>query len=79
MSGFPNRADNGAREVIPGERGWLSGADYPGCGPHWRAAIEYGIDVSLLERNLELSPTERLEQLEAMLEDYQALRNDDDG
>jgi hypothetical protein len=79
MSGFPDKAETGAREPIPGERGWLTAADYPGCGPHWRAAIEYGIDVSLLERNLELTPTERLEQLEAMLEDYRALRAGDGG
>jgi len=79
MSGVLDRADNGAREAIPGEKGWLSAADYPDCGPHWRAAIEYGIDVSLLQRNLELSPTERLEQLEAMLEDYEELRGSDDG
>ena len=36
-------------------------------GPAWRAAVDAGIDVTLLERNLELSPDERLAQLEAML------------
>lgn len=31
-------------------------------GPAWQAAIEYGIDVTLLERNLALSPTDRMRQ-----------------
>lgn len=40
----------------------------------WQAAIDYGIDVTLLEHNLELTVTERLEQLEDMLRTYYALR-----
>jgi hypothetical protein len=36
-------------------------------GPAWREAIDAGIDVTLLLRNLELSPDERLAQLDAML------------
>ena len=43
----------------------------------WQAAIDYGIDVTLLERNLELTVTERLEQLEDMLRTYYALRPTD--
>jgi hypothetical protein len=31
-------------------------------------AIEYGIDISLLENNLRLSTTERLEKLQGMME-----------
>lgn len=43
-------------------------------GPDWDAAIAYGIDVSLLERNLQLTPTERLLQLQQMTELYELLR-----
>jgi hypothetical protein len=37
-------------------------------GPAWRAAIDAGIDVTLTERNLALTPDERLMQLDAMLQ-----------
>lgn len=37
-------------------------------GPAWRAAVDAGIDVTLTERNLELTPHERLVQLDAMLQ-----------
>jgi hypothetical protein len=30
------------------------------AGPAWRAAVEAGIDMSLVEMNLELTPWERL-------------------
>ena len=43
-------------------------------GPEWAAAIEAGVDVSLLVENLRLSPTERLEQLQRMTELYEELR-----
>lgn len=43
-------------------------------GPDWDAAIEAGIDVHLLLENLELTPTERIEQLQRMTELYEALR-----
>jgi hypothetical protein len=46
----------------------------PSYGPDWDAAIEAGVDVSLLEENLRLSPTERLEQLQRMTELYELLR-----
>lgn len=35
-------------------------------GPEWAAAVEFGIDVSLLESNLRLTPAERLRELVAM-------------
>ncbi|HEX8434328.1 hypothetical protein [Archangium sp.] len=47
---------------------------FPSYGPDWDAAIEAGVDVSLLEENLRLTPTERLEQLQRMTELYEALR-----
>jgi hypothetical protein len=47
---------------------------FPSYGPDWDAAIEQGVDVSLLEENLRLSPTERIEQLQRMTELYEALR-----
>jgi hypothetical protein len=50
---------------------------YPSYGPDWDAAIEAGVDVSLLEENLQLTPTERLEQLQRMTELYEALRPKD--
>lgn len=35
--------------------------------PAWRAAAAHGIDLLLLERNLELTPAERMVQHEEML------------
>jgi hypothetical protein len=32
----------------------------PDAGPAWRAAHEYGFDMSLVEASLELTPEERL-------------------
>jgi hypothetical protein len=46
----------------------------PSYGPDWDAAIEAGVDVALLEENLRLTPTERIEQLQRMTELYEALR-----
>jgi len=43
-------------------------------GTAWQAAIDYGIDVSLLEENLRLTPDERLDQLVAMQRLYDAVR-----
>ena len=34
----------------------------PSHGPEWDAAIEMGVDVMMILRNLELSPQQRLEQ-----------------
>jgi hypothetical protein len=49
-------------------------AAFPSYGPDWEAAIDYGIDVSLLLENLELTPTQRLEQLQRMIEFYDEVR-----
>ena len=63
----------------------FSAVNVPPCGPpphsygpDWDAAIDYGIDVTLLEHNLSLTPTERLEQLQQMTEVYELLRPSDD-
>ena len=40
----------------------------------WQAAVAYGIDVSLLEENLRLTPEERLAQLVAMQRFYDAVQ-----
>jgi hypothetical protein len=50
-----------------------AGRALPSCGPAWNAAIEYGVDVTLLERNLMLTPSERLQQLDDMLRLYFAV------
>lgn len=34
----------------------------PDTGPAWRAACEYGLDMSLVEEALEMTPEQRLEQ-----------------
>jgi len=34
----------------------------PDAGPAWRAAVEYGFDMSLVEDALQMSPERRLEQ-----------------
>lgn len=47
----------------------------PDYGPEWRAAIDFGIDVTLLLENLELSPTERLERLRKTVEFHDLLRS----
>ena len=39
----------------------------------WQRAIDFGIDVSLLEENLRLTPEERLAQLVAMQRLFDAL------
>lgn len=49
-------------------------AAFPSYGPGWDAAVDLGIDVSLLLENLKLTPTERLAQLEALLNETEALR-----
>ena len=48
-------------------RDWLRQA-FPSYGPDWDAAIEYGVDVSLLEENLKRTPSERLDALQDMLD-----------
>ncbi len=51
-----------------------AGRALPSYGPCWDAAIDYGIDVTLIEHNLELTTTERLLQLDDMLATHFALR-----
>ena len=34
----------------------------PEAGPEWRAACEYGFDMSLVENALSMTPEQRLEQ-----------------
>lgn len=49
-------------------------AAFPSLGPDWDAAIDAGIDVSLILENLDLSPTARVQLLESLLTESQALR-----
>lgn len=39
----------------------------PDAGPAWRAAMEAGIDMSLIEASLKLTPAERLAELEQVV------------
>ncbi|MCU0698697.1 MAG: hypothetical protein MUC96_19520 [Myxococcaceae bacterium] len=48
-------------------------AQYPSSGPAWDRAIEMGIDPVQLLANLELTPTERLLQLDEMTRLYERL------
>jgi hypothetical protein len=41
-----------------------AGRSLPSYGPAWDAAIEAGIDVTMIEHNLRLRPAERLAQME---------------
>lgn len=47
---------------------------FPSWGPDWDKAVEQGVDVALLLENLELTPTERLQQLESLHEQMLLLR-----
>ncbi|MBL8955890.1 MAG: hypothetical protein JNK82_34265 [Myxococcaceae bacterium] len=47
---------------------------FPSYGPGWDRAVEMGIDVSLLLENLALTPTQRIQQLEALLAEVDALK-----
>lgn len=38
------------------------------AGPAWRAAMEYGFDMSLIEDTLRLTPEQRLEQHQRALD-----------
>jgi hypothetical protein len=44
----------------------------PSYGPDWDRAIDFGIDVTLLLENLELTPAERLRRLQ-QVSDFHAL------
>jgi hypothetical protein len=40
----------------------------PDAGPAWRAAVDYGFDMSLLEDSLKLTPEQRLAQHQQVLD-----------
>ena len=40
----------------------------PDAGPAWRAAVEYGFDMSLVEEALRMTPEQRLEQHQLALD-----------
>ena len=40
----------------------------PDAGPAWRAAVEYGFDMSLIEASLKLTPEQRLEEHQQVLD-----------
>jgi hypothetical protein len=40
----------------------------PDAGPEWRAAVEAGIDMSLVEASLALTPEERLAEHQQVLD-----------
>jgi hypothetical protein len=61
-------------EHVPGSRTLDVARALPSHGLGWDAAVEYGIDVTLIERNLALSTEDRLRQLDDMLRTYFALR-----
>ena len=42
-----------------------AGRSLPSHGPDWDAAIAAGIDVTMIEANLQLRPCERLRRMEA--------------
>jgi hypothetical protein len=45
----------------------------PDAGPAWRAACEYGFDMSLVENALSQTPEERLEEHQRVLDMLLAL------
>lgn len=46
----------------------------PDAGPAWRAAVEYGFDMSLVEDALQMTPEQRLEQHQRALDSILELR-----
>jgi hypothetical protein len=47
----------------------------PDAGPAWRAACEYGFDMSLVEDALSKTPEQRLEEHQRALDAILALNN----
>jgi hypothetical protein len=41
-----------------------AGRTLPSYGPDWDAAIAAGVDVTMIEQNLQLTPAERVRQME---------------
>jgi hypothetical protein len=46
----------------------------PDAGPAWRSAFAQGIDMSLIELNLELTPWQRMQQHDQALAFHNELR-----
>jgi len=46
----------------------------PSYGPDWEAAIDFGIDVTLLLENLSLTPGQRLRRMQQVAEFHERLR-----
>lgn len=46
----------------------------PDAGPAWREAVRMGMDMSLIESNLEMTPWERLLQNDSFLQFVEELR-----
>ncbi len=40
----------------------------PEAGPEWRAAMEYGFDMSLIEASLKLTPEQRLAEHQEVID-----------
>jgi len=40
----------------------------PNAGPAWRAAAEYGFDMSLIEESLKLTPEQRLAEHQQVID-----------
>ena len=40
----------------------------PDAGPAWRAAVEYGFDMSLIEASLKLTPEQRLAEHQQVID-----------
>ena len=47
----------------------------PSSGAAWDAAVDYGVDVTLLLENLTLTPAQRLAQLQGVVRLHAVLRN----
>ena len=59
----------------PRVHGTISAAPSP-PGPAWQAAIDFGLDMSLVEENLALTPAERLGLLAEMQKTFEAFHPD---
>lgn len=57
-----DRAARHPYDVDPADARERYHARWPDAGPDWKAAIDAGHDMDLLEHCLSLTPTERLEQ-----------------
>ena len=46
----------------------------PDAGPAWRAASEYGFDMSLIESSLQLTPEQRLAEHQQVIDFFQSIQ-----